>query len=142
MAIKKLLWPLAFVLSIVSTAAGARLQGIEVDAGLLEPAFYASTIIGTVLLVGLLIDYRLDVGSLYRGSDTLRMRVGVITVGDVAIIVLALGFFFSGIGLLVLTLALFAHGTLANKEVLALHAEWDKEKAEGEARRAAALANS
>ena len=137
MIIKKLLWPVAFISALLSTGAGARVQGIEGDAGIFEPLFYASTIISTILLIGLLVDDRLDIGSLYRGSDTLTMRVGVITVGDVAIIILVLGFIFSGIGLLVLTLALFTHGTFANKETLALHAEWDEEKAAGDARWAA-----
>ena len=134
----KLLWPLAFVLSIVSTVSGSRVEILDGNAGAIEPLFYASSIASVAILTYLLVDYWRDVGSKYRGSDTLRMRIAVINFGNIGVILLALGFPLAGVGLLVVTYACFAHGTFSTKAILALHAEWDAEREEGEARRAAA----
>ncbi len=133
----KLLWPVGLVLSLVSTGVGARIDALERGAGLLWPLFFASTAASVLLLAFLLFDYKRDVGSKYRGSDILRMRVAVITFGDIGIILLVVGVPLAGIGLLALTLACYAHGTIASKELRALHAEWDAEREAGEAARKA-----
>ena len=138
----KLLWPFAFLLSLVSAVSGARVEILDGNAGLIEPLFYASSVAAVLILVFLLVDYWRDVGSKYRGSDTLRMRIAVINFANIGVILLAVGFPLAGIGLLVMTLAFFAHGTIATKELLALHAEWDAEREAGESRRAAAKSSA
>lgn len=133
----KLVWPLAFLLAIGSAAVGVRIQGLDGDVGLLEPAFYASTALSVALLVFLLVDYRREIGSKFRGSDLFRIRLATIFVGNLAVILLALGFVFAGVGFSVLTFAFFSHGTVASKETIALHAEWDGERVASEEARAA-----
>lgn len=137
----KLLWPISFLLSIVATVAGARLQATEGASNPnIETLFWASIGVGTFLLVVLLIDYYRATGSRYRGSPLTKMRVAVVTVGDIAIILLALQFWVTGLGLLLMTFAFFAHGTVQTKETVSLHAEWDEEKKISEARTAATKA--
>ena len=125
----KLLWPLAFILSLVATGTGVRVSGDNpADGALFSNIFLASSIAAVVLMVVLLVDYYRATGSRYRGSDLTRMRIAVIGVGDVAIILLAIQIWSAGIGLLVLTAAFFAHGTVSAKETVALHAKWEAER--------------
>ena len=125
----KLIWPVAFFLSVVATGTGVRSSAnVATDGQLFTQLFLASSITAVALLVFLLVDYYRATGSKYRGSDLTRMRIAVIAVGDIAVILLAIGFWSAGIGLLVLTFAFFAHGTVSAKETVALHAEWERER--------------
>ncbi len=126
----KLLWPLAFVLSIIATAAGTRRTATNVvTTGAVDAIYFASFAAAAAILAGLLADYYRATGLKYRGSDLTSMRVAVITVANFAVILLALQFWSAGLGLSLLTAAFFVHGTVRAKELTALHAEWEAERA-------------
>ena len=62
----------------------------------------------------------------------------LLAVGDLAVILLALQFWAVGAGLVLITAAFFAHGTVKSIRLQEIHAEWDAERARAEQRRSLA----
>ena len=97
----RLLWPLAFLLSLISTGTGVRASAdVASDGQLFDQLFAASSIAAVAIMVFLLIDYYRATGAKYRGSDLTRARIAVIAVGDIAVILLAIRIWSAGSGLL------------------------------------------
>ena len=69
-----------------------------------------AVIVGSLIVGALNIDHRLDVGRWFRGSDTTRMRVAVVTIGDLALMILAFRFWSAGLPLALLTAVAYTHG--------------------------------
>jgi len=100
------LWRFTALTGVVSAVAAVLRQRVD-DPELFTTVAVASIVIGLAATLVLHLDYRRLAGSFFGGTN--RYRIHVLTVGDIAIIMLALQFWIAGLALSLLTAVIFTH---------------------------------
>ena len=103
----KAAWIIAAISSVVATVASILAERSEIPSALADVIFLASFILGTVLVVGISARYRTTLGKFFEGTN--RYRIHVLTVGDIALILLLLQIFSAGLALSLMTAVIFTH---------------------------------
>ena len=91
---------------MVSALAAVQRERVD-DPSLFTSITIGTFVIGMVLIVGLNLEYRRVAKAFFGGTN--RHRIHVLTVGDIAVIMLALQFWLAGLALVLMTLVIFSH---------------------------------
>ena len=100
------LWRFAALTSVVSVLAAVQRERVD-DPSLFTNIAVAAFVVGMVIIVGINLNYRRIARSFFGGTN--RHRIHVLTVGDIAVIMLALQFWVAGLALSLMTLVIFTH---------------------------------
>lgn len=92
--------------SLISALAALARQRVDNPDLYTNVAVVAIAVVG-LITVALMVDYRLLAGQFFGGTN--RYRIHVLTVGDIAIIILAFQFWIAGLSLLAVTAVIFTH---------------------------------
>ncbi len=100
------MWWLSVVLSTIAVVASVMRERVD-DAATATTLAVAAIGVGFALTLALHIVHWRVTGSRYGGTN--RFRIHVLTVGDLAIIMLALQFWIAGLALVLTTAVVFSH---------------------------------